>query len=216
MPSIKLRLALLTAFCFTATAADAAGTAAPTAAATVAPVPAATAGTMITMAQADAIIMQSGFTPLGQPKQKGNIIGSLARIGNNAFIVTVDAMTGKFLDAKLTNIPLPPLAANPPPAGGVTAPLAPAANTHMPPPAANNSVSPVKRAADLARSKGFKVLSFRHSSDDTFLVARRGNDLFSLKIDDRGHILAIVPMNQPQRSLGSLTGRDGDRDDHRK
>lgn len=230
MPSMKIRFALLMGFCLTATAAGAAETTAPAAAATPASPPAAMAaapapatGTMITMAQADAIIMQSGFTPLGQPKQKGNIIGSLARIGNNAFIVTVDATTGKLLDAKPTNVQLPPLAAAPaaPAATTAAAPpantaMAPAANNRMAPPAA--SVSPVKRAADLARSKGFTVLSFRHANDDTFLIARRGNGMFSLKIDDRGRILAITPMNQPQPQapLRSLITGGHDRDNDRR
>jgi hypothetical protein len=152
---------------------------------------------MISLAQADAVIVQNGFTPLGQPKQKGSVIGSLARLGSKVFIITVDAQTGQFLDAKPTTIALPPAAA-PVPAGAPTTNTAtvatPAAVAQPSAPVSSAAASPVKRAADLARSKGFRVLSFRHRSDDTFLIAKRGTGLFSLKIDDRGHILAVVPV----------------------
>jgi hypothetical protein len=68
------------------------------------------------------------------------------------------------------------------------------------------------RAADLGRNKGFRVLSFRHLNDDTFLTARRGSGTFSLKIDDRGRVLAIVPMGRTQSSPGGRTTRDRDHD----
>ena len=184
MTSLPLRFAFAALLCLTSGgvyAADAAAPGAPAAPAASAPA--------ISLAQADTIIMQNGFTPVGQPKQKGNIIGSLARLGDKAFIVTVDAQTGQFLDAKPTTVALPVIAATP---AATAAPAAkPAATTAA---ASTAAVSPVKRAADLARSKGFRVLSFRHRSDDTFLVAKRGNGLFSLKIDDGGHILAVVPL----------------------
>lgn len=209
MPSIKTTLALLLAFSFTATQAmaDDALAPAPAAAATTAPATATPAptGTVLTAAQVDAVIMQNGFTPLGLPKLKGTMFGSLARIGNTAFIVTVDGMTGQFLDAKPTNVTLPPLAVTTTPA--MTAAPAAAAATVQPVPTAvpamapaptNTTVSPVKLAADIARSKGFTVLSFKHVSDDTFIVARRGNGLFNLEIDDKGRFLAAVPIRQNQ------------------
>ena len=196
MKSIALRRALLgAALCLAPSGAFADNVPAPAAAMSAAAAPA------LTTAQIDAIIMQAGFTPVGDPKQKGTMIGSLARLGNNAFIVTIDATTGKFVDAKPADIALPPLA--PPPAAAP--PMAPPAMAAAPATAAPAPVaraatppaipfSPVKQAADLARSKGFKVLSFQHRSDDTFLVAQRGNALFMLKINDKGQLLSTTPI----------------------
>ena len=221
MPSIKSRLTLVAILCLAATAAHAAGAAAtgsPNGGATSATAAGATAGPL-TPAQVDAVIKQNGFTPLGQPKQKGNIFGSLAVLGNNTFVVTVDAQTGQFLDAKPTSLALPGFGGGPAPATpaaaaatqpqtattlapAVVAPpvvvttpapvavTAPAAN------AANNNVSPVQRAANLARSQGFKVISFKHSGDDTFVVVQRGDDFFTLKIDDKGRLLATAPLRR--------------------
>lgn len=188
MVSIILRRALLTALCLAPFPAFADGTPAPAAAPPATP-------TALTTAQIDAIITQTGFMPVGEPKQKGTMIGSLARLGNNAFIVTIDAASGKFVDAKPADVPLPPLAAAPMAAPPMAAPpTAAAAPARAPAPPA--PFSPVKQAADLARSKGFRVLSFQHRSDDTFLVGQRGNALFMLKIDDKGQLLSTTQIRR--------------------
>lgn len=147
-------------------------------------------GTMVTLQQADAIIMQMGFTPVGQPLLKGTTIGSLARLGNNPFIVTVDATTGKFLDAKPTDMPLPPSIVSAPAPVPTTTP--PAAT----PPPATGIPSPVMTAANLARSKGFRVLSFKHQGDDTFLVGQKADALYQLKVSDKGVLLAVTPIEK--------------------
>jgi hypothetical protein len=159
---------------------------------------------MITLDQAAAIITQMGFTPVGTPVLKGTMIGSLARLGNNAFIVTVDAMTGKFIDAKPTDMPLPPsmmaaaptTPATPPPVATTTPPVATMATTTPPAAATTAPVSPVKQAADIARAQGFKVLSFKHVNDDTILVAQKGNALFQIKINDQGKVLAMTQIKK--------------------
>ena len=109
-------LALLAAICLSSTAASAAGPAAP-----------APMASNAMLAQADAIIMQSGFMPVGQPQLKGNVIGSLARLGNKAFIVTLDARSGVLLDAKPTNAVLPPMVMSVAPPMAAAAPVPPRA-----------------------------------------------------------------------------------------
>ncbi len=94
------RLAVFLPFCLSSTAAIAAG-------APMAPPMAAPMAPGSVMAQTTAIITQNGFQPVGQPMQKGSVIGSLARLGNKAFIVTINAQTGQFLDARPTSMALP-------------------------------------------------------------------------------------------------------------
>jgi hypothetical protein len=99
MRFMSSRLAALAAVCLSSTGVMAAGT-----------TMIASSATSPVISQADQIIVQNGFTPVGQPMQKGSVIGSLARLGNQAFIVTIDAQTGQFLDAKPTAMALPAMA----------------------------------------------------------------------------------------------------------